>query len=300
MTVQPCALSRFQKKLLWQDIELSEIYPLLKMCVWEDINNKGDITSEICQVKDSGVAALIAREEMVICGLPLIPLIIQEFQLQSILLENIKVDGERAQKNEIFAYLHGKQKEILLVERTILNFVQRLSGIATLTRQFSTILDKYEVGLLDTRKTTPGHRILEKYATCCGGGYNHRMNLSDRILIKDNHLASEGINSTMDFSKFLKKIVKKADNALVEIEIDQIDYLLPAIEAGVDAVLLDNFTPKEVKTAVLTNKNKVVLEASGGINLESVENFAETQPHFISTGAPIHNSRWIDIGLDWK
>ena len=300
MTVQPCALSRFQKKLLWQDIELSEIYPLLKMCVWEDINNKGDITSEICQVKDSGVAALIAREEMVICGLPLIPLIIQEFQLQSILLENIKVDGERAKKNEIFAYLHGKQKEILLVERTILNFVQRLSGIAALTRQFSTILDKYEVGLLDTRKTTPGHRILEKYATCCGGGYNHRMNLSDRILIKDNHLASEGINSTMDFSKFLKKIVKKADNALVEIEIDQIDYLLPAIEAGVDAVLLDNFTPKEVKTAVLTNKNKVVLEASGGINLESVENFAETQPHFISTGAPIHNSRWIDIGLDWK
>ena len=300
MTVQPCSLSRFQKKLLWQDIELSKVFPLLKMCVSEDINNKGDITSEICQVEDSGIAALIAREEMVICGLPLIPLIIQEFQLESIIVKNFKVDGERTKKNEVFACLHGRQKDILLVERTILNFIQRLSGIATLTKQFCTILDKYEVGLLDTRKTTPGHRILEKYATSCGGSYNHRMNLSDRILIKDNHLASHGINSTMGFSRFLKKVVKKARNEVVEIEIDQIEYLVPAIEAGVDAVLLDNFSPEEVKSAVLINKNRVVLEASGGINLESLECFAETKPNFISTAAPIHSCRWIDIGLDWK
>lgn len=300
MIDQPSALSRFQKKLSWQDVELSEVYPLLKICVSEDINEIGDITSKICQVKDSGVAVLIAREEMVICGLPLIPLIIQEFQVKSIHVENIKVDGDRVKKNEIFANLRGKQKDILLVERTILNFIQRLSGISTLTKRYSTILDKYEVGLLDTRKTTPGHRILEKYATSCGGGYNHRMNLSDRILIKDNHLASYRIDSKINFSRFMKKIVQKADKDMVEVEIDQIDHLTPAIEANVDAVLLDNFTPEEVKKAVEINKNRVVLEASGGINLKSLEYFAKTKPHFISTGAPIHSSRWIDIGLDWK
>jgi nicotinate-nucleotide pyrophosphorylase (carboxylating) len=196
--------------------------------------------------------------------------------------------------------LHGKQKDILLVERTILNFIQKLSGISTLTKQYSTILDKYKVGLLDTRKTNPGHRILEKYATSCGGGYNHRMNLSDRILIKDNHLASHHIDSANKFSGFMKKIVQKAEKDIVEVEIDQIDYLIPAIEAEVDAVLLDNFTPEEVKQAVEINKNRVVLEASGGIDLESLEYFARTKPHFISTGAPIHRSRWIDIGLDWQ
>lgn len=300
MINQPSALSRFQKKLSWQDVELSKVFPLLKISVSEDIDNNGDITSKICQVKDSGVAVLIAREEMVICGLPLIPLIIQEFQLKSIHVENIKVDGDRVKKNEIFAYLRGQQKDILLVERTILNFIQRLSGISTLTKQYSTILDKYEVGLLDTRKTTPGHRILEKYATSCGGGYNHRMNLSDRILIKDNHLASHSIDSKINFSRLMKKIVQKAGKDMVEVEIDQIDHLVPAIEANVDAVLLDNFTPEEVRKAVEINKNRVVLEASGGINLKSLEYFAKTKPHFISTGAPIHSSRWIDIGLDWK
>ena len=300
MINQPSALSRFQKKLSWQDVELSKVFPLLKISVSEDIDNNGDITSKICQVKDSGVAVLIAREEMVICGLPLIPLIIQEFQLKSIHVENIKVDGDRVKKNEIFAYLRGQQKDILLVERTILNFIQRLSGISTLTKQYSTILDKYEVGLLDTRKTTPGHRILEKYATSCGGGYNHRMNLSDRILIKDNHLASHSIDSKINFSRLMKKIVQKAGKDMVEVEIDQIDHLVPAIEANVAAVLLDNFTPEEVRKAVEINKNRVVLEASGGINLKSLEYFAKTKPHFISTGAPIHSSRWIDIGLDWK
>ena len=300
MINQPSALSRFQKKLSWQDVELSKVFPLLKISVSEDIDNKGDITSKICQVKDSGVAVLIAREEMVICGLPLIPLIIQEFQLKSIHVENIKVDGDRVKKNEIFAYLRGQQKDILLVERTILNFIQRLSGISTLTKQYSTILDKYEVGLLDTRKTTPGHRILEKYATSCGGSYNHRMNLSDRILIKDNHLASHSIDSKINFSRLMKKIVQKAGKDMVEVEIDQINHLVPAIEANVAAVLLDNFTPEEVRKAVEINKNRVVLEASGGINLKSLEYFAKTKPHFISTGAPIHSSRWIDIGLDWK
>ena len=299
MNAQPTALKDFKIRLSWQDIDLTKISPLLKICVSEDVKNVGDITSEVCQIKDSGVASLVSREEMVVCGLPIIPLIIEEFNISSLQVENIKIDGEKIPAKNTLAFLHGKQKDILLVERTILNFVQKLSGIATLTNQYSSILDKYDVGLLDTRKTTPGHRVLEKYATICGGGYNHRMNLSDRILIKDNHFASNKINSLQGFSSFLKKCVQKSNAEIIEVEIDQIEFLEPAIEAGVDAILLDNFTPQDVEKAVMLNNNRVVLEASGGIDIDTLECFAEAQPHFISTGAPIHQSRWIDIGLDW-
>ena len=299
MNAQPTALKDFKIRLSWQDIDLTKISPLLKICVSEDVKNVGDITSEVCQIKDSGVASLVSREEMVVCGLPLIPLIIEEFNISSLQVENIKIDGEKIPAKNTLAFLHGKQKDILLVKRTILNFVQKLSGIATLTNQYSSILDKYDVGLLDTRKTTPGHRVLEKYATICGGGYNHRMNLSDRILIKDNHFASNKINSLQGFSSFLKKCVQKSNAEIIEVEIDQIEFLEPAIEAGVDAILLDNFTPQDVEKAVMLNNNRVVLEASGGIDIDTLECFAEAQPHFISTGAPIHQSRWIDIGLDW-
>jgi nicotinate-nucleotide pyrophosphorylase (carboxylating) len=299
LNAQPTALKDFKIRLSWQDIDLTKISPLLKICVSEDVKNVGDITSEVCQIKDSGVASLVSREEMVVCGLPLIPLIIEEFNISSLQVENIKIDGEKIPAKNTLAFLHGKQKDILLVERTILNFVQKLSGIATLTNQYSSILDKYDVGLLDTRKTTPGHRVLEKYATICGGGYNHRMNLSDRILIKDNHFASNKINSLQGFSNFLKKCVQKSNAEIIEVEIDQIEFLEPAIEAGVDAILLDNFTPQDVEKAVMLNNNRVVLEASGGIDIDTLECFAEAQPHFISTGAPIHQSRWIDIGLDW-
>jgi nicotinate-nucleotide pyrophosphorylase (carboxylating) len=196
--------------------------------------------------------------------------------------------------------LHGKQADILLTERTVLNFIQRLSGVATTSNQYVSILDKENVGLLDTRKTTPGLRILEKYATACGGGFNHRMGLFDRILIKDNHLAALGISSIKDFSSFLSKVKNNSDNNLLEIEIDSIEYLETAIDAGVDAILLDNFEPSEIRKAVSVNDNRVVIEASGGISLKSLDEFAKTQPHFISTGAPIHTSRWRDIGLDWK
>lgn len=181
MIDQPLALSDFQKRLSWRDVDPAKILPLLKISISEDIDKRGDITSSISGVKGSGLAAIVAREEMVICGIHLIPLIINQFEGSSVKVDNIKFDGQKISSGTEIAYLEGKQKDILTIERTILNFIQRLSGISTLTNQFSSILSKYQVGLLDTRKTTPGHRILEKYATGCGGGYNHRMSLSDRI-----------------------------------------------------------------------------------------------------------------------
>ena len=300
MTPPPFALSKFQKRISWEEIDQSHLIDHLRLCVQEELASYGDLTSNLCQIRGNGTAELVSREDMIVCGLPLLPLIFQAFKISSIRVENFVQDGDKVAKGTSISRFYGKQAEILLTERTVLNFIQRLSGVATTSNLYVSILSKENVGLLDTRKTTPGLRVLEKYATACGGGFNHRMGLFDRILIKDNHLAALGISSNKDLSTFLTKIKNNSANNLLEIEIDSIEYLETAIDAGVDAVLLDNFEPSEVRKAVLANDNRVVIEASGGISLESLDEFAQTHPHFISTGAPIHTSRWLDIGLDWK
>ena len=300
MTPPPFALSKFQKRISWEEIDQSHLIDHLRLCVQEELASYGDLTSNLCQIRGNGTAELVSREDMIVCGLPLVPLIFQAFKISSIRVENFVQDGDKVAKGTSISRFYGKQAEILLTERTVLNFIQRLSGVATTSNLYVSILSKENVGLLDTRKTTPGLRVLEKYATACGGGFNHRMGLFDRILIKDNHLAALGISSNKDLSTFLTKIKNNSANNLLEIEIDSIGYLETAIDAGVDAVLLDNFEPSEVRKAVLANDNRVVIEASGGISLESLDEFAQTHPHFISTGAPIHTSRWLDIGLDWK
>ena len=300
MTPPPFALSKFQKRISWEEIDQSHLIDHLRLCVQEELASYGDLTSSLCQIRGNGTAELVSREDMIVCGLPLLPLIFQAFKISSIRVENFVQDGDKVAKGTSISRFYGKQAEILLTERTVLNFIQRLSGVATTSNLYVSILSKENVGLLDTRKTTPGLRVLEKYATACGGGFNHRMGLFDRILIKDNHLAALGISSNKDLSTFLTEIKNNSANNLLEIEIDSIEYLETAIDAGVDAVLLDNFEPSEVRKAVLANDNRVVIEASGGISLKSLDEFAKTQPHFISTGAPIHTSRWRDIGLDWK
>lgn len=300
MTPPPFALSKFQKRISWEEIDQSHLIDHLRLCVQEELASYGDLTSNLCQIRGNGTAELVSREDMIVCGLPLVPLIFQAFKISSIRVENFVQDGDKVAKGTSISRFYGKQAEILLTERTVLNFIQRLSGVATTSNLYVSILSKENVGLLDTRKTTPGLRVLEKYATACGGGFNHRMGLFDRILIKDNHLAALGISSNKDLSTFLTEIKNNSANNLLEIEIDSIEYLETAIDAGVDAVLLDNFEPSEVRKAVLANDNRVVIEASGGISLESLDEFAQTHPHFISTGAPIHTSRWLDIGLDWK
>ncbi|MGY8712465.1 MAG: carboxylating nicotinate-nucleotide diphosphorylase [Verrucomicrobiia bacterium] len=296
MTPPPFALSKFQKRISWEEIDQSHLIDHLRLCVQEELASYGDLTSNLCQIRGNGTAELVSREDMIVCGLPLVPLIFQAFKISSIRVENFVQDGDKVAKGTSISRFYGKQAEILLTERTVLNFIQRLSGVATTSNLYVSILSKENVGLLDTRKTTPGLRVLEKYATACGGGFNHRMGLFDRILIKDNHLAALGISSNKDLSTFLTEIKNNSANNLLEIEIDSIGYL----ETAIDAVLLDNFKPSEVRKAVLANDNRVVIEASGGISLESLDEFAQTHPHFISTGAPIHTSRWLDIGLDWK
>ena len=238
---------------------------------------------------------------MIICGLQLVPLIIKEFTDGAVIFHTSFQDGQLIEPNQRIGKLVGSENEILIIERCALNFLQRLSGIATKANEFVSKIEDYGVGLLDTRKTTPGLRLLEKYASACGGCYNHRIGLFDRILIKDNHLAAAGVTEGHELEKFLSDIVEEnTGSVLIEIEVDKISQINPAIESGVDAILLDNFTPAEIGQVVKEVQNKVVIEASGGITEESISEFAKARPHFISTGAPIHSSRWVDIGLDWK
>jgi len=308
VTLDPLRINDFRHRIKWQDVENSQnLFNLLThCCVDEDMGEghsdnpwKLDITTSICNLKGIGEAALITRDDMIICGTKLAHFLLESFGCEDVHFKSFKNDGATCTKGERVGLLKGSISQILAVERTLLNFMQRLSGIATKTSQFVSVLKPYKVGLLDTRKTTPGHRIFEKYANACGGSYNHRMGLFDRILIKDNHLAAAGIKDHRSFVTFLLRVKEKSEGKLVEVEIDDLSMLEPAIEGKVDAILLDNFTPEEVTGAVNLNNNRVVLEASGGINKKNLEAYASAKPHFISTGAPVHTVNWVDIGLDW-
>ena len=305
MISNPPALEKFKNRISWKDIKHEKLRSYLQICLEEEIgaksnNKRSDLTSEACNISQNGAAKLVARENLTICGLPLIEELLTIYNANSLSIELFFEDGDCVSKGDAIARIKGNQKLILLTERTILNFIQKLSGIATKAHWFSKVTESDGVHLLDTRKTTPGLRELEKYASACGGSYNHRMGLYDRILIKDNHLAAKGIIKMEDLCIFLSKIKKKNPEIITEVEIDDIKYLIPAIESGIDAVLLDNFNPDQVKESVKVNQNRVVLESSGGINENSLKEFSKAKPHFISSGAPVHSSRWMDVGLDWE
>ena len=250
----PPALNKFKNRIGWDSINHNYLKSHLELCLSEEIglseNNKqiGDLTSNVCGIIETGSAKIVAREELIVCGLQLINVINEVFSAESLIINLLFKDGDLVNKGDVIGYIKGNQKHILLVERTILNFLQKLSGIATKTKKFSKITESRGVSLLDTRKTTPGLRQLEKYASACGGSYNHRMGLYDRILIKDNHLAAKSLNSigikkTRSFKSMLSEIKRNNEDTITEVEIDSIDLLIPAIESGVDAILLDNFTP---------------------------------------------------------
>jgi len=304
----PKTYENFKFQISWEDLDLSQVKEVIKLGLYEDAGGKfhslkkfPDITTKACKINNSGEALIVSREPMVVCGLKLLPLILESAGAKNIDVDYLCNDGDSLQEKINIARLSGSQFEILTIERIILNFLQRLSGIATKTHFFSTQLDSFGVHFLDTRKTTPTMRGLEKYATACGGGFNHRMGLFDRILIKDNHLAATKCQQGLKLENFLSKIVSHyASSYLIEVEIDSLEQLEPALRANVDAVLLDNFSPEEIEEAVSINKQKAVLEASGGINENTLQEYARSKPHFISSGYPIHSGRWMDIGMDWS
>lgn len=307
MNAAPPALKKFKHRISWDSLNKELLNKHLSICIEEDLGSlpkssfeKLDVSTKASRLSNSGTAKLMTREPMIICGLNLVPMILDAFGANKVIFKSTFKDGDFIEANELIAELIGPEADILVLERCILNFLQRLSGIATKTKEFVEKTEAFNVHLLDTRKTTPGLRMLEKYATACGGGYNHRIGLYDRILIKDNHLAASCATAGSKLRTFLSRIVEEnKSDLIIEVEIDSMAQFDPALDSGVDAILLDNFSPNEIRAAVQKNGNRIVLEASGGITEHTISQYAITKPHFISTGAPIHSSRWIDIGLDW-
>lgn len=181
----------------------------------------------------------------------------------------------------------------------MLNFLQKLSGVATLTAQYVTALGSSQTRLLDTRKTTPGYRVLEKYATACGGGWNHRLGLFDRVMLKDNHLAASDATLGTALAKLVAQARQTYPQLPVEVEVDALDQIPPVLEAGAHVILLDNFSDDALRQAVARIQGRALTEASGGITLERLPSLAGIGLDFISTGATVHQSGWVDIGMDW-
>ncbi len=274
---------------------------LIRLAIAEDFGDAGDRTSDaIIPASATGDSALVARSEGILSGLPVLRAIAAEFGLEDGLVLNTE-DGARLEPDQEIARLSGSRRQLLAMERLALNFLQRLSGIATLTHAFVQRVKHTKAKILDTRKTTPGWRFLEKYAVRCGGGVNHRSGLHDAIMIKDNHLAW-----LLDVEDPISTAISRARAAtpagmIVEIEVDTLDQFDRAINARPDIILLDNFQSAEHVEAVRRRDRiapDILLEASGGINLKSVQGVAETGVDRISVGAITHSAVALDLGLD--
>lgn len=262
----------------------------------------GDITSEGLIPRNSkGHLVFVLKQEGVIAGLPLVKRVLQKIDPTSECV-NLVNDGQYLKEGTQLARVAGCSRSLLKAERTALNFLQRLCGVATLTRQFVQEASKgsNSVRVVDTRKTTPGYRYLEKYAVRMGGGHNHRFSLSDAVLIKDNHLALFH-ESKGSFTNAIKKIRSIVPHTVsVEVEVDRIDQLQEVLDAGVDAILLDNMTCSQLKEAVRLIDGRAITEASGNVNLKTIREIAATGIDIISVGALTHSSPSLDISLDYE
>jgi nicotinate-nucleotide pyrophosphorylase (carboxylating) len=267
---------------------------VVRAALAEDLGRAGDVTAQATIPGDARLSAVFAtRRAGVVAGLACARLAVRELD-PSATFEVTAGDGNQVQPGTALARVEANARALLSAERTALNLLGRLSGIATLTRQYVDAVAGTRARIADTRKTTPGLRALEKYAVRCGGGVNHRFGLDDAILIKDNHVAAcgsvgEAVRRAKAFAGHLMK---------VEVEVDSLDQLDEALAEGPDVIMLDNFSLTDLAEAVRRAHGRAVLEASGGVNLQTVRAIAETGVDVISVGALTHSASVLDIGLD--
>ena len=270
---------------------------IIDLALAEDLG-KGDVTTEALIPGDQqGTGIIVAKEEGILAGIGVTTRVFQRVDPE-LKVDSLRVDGTKVKPGSKVAKVSGKIASILKAERVALNFLQRLSGIASETNRYVAKVEGLPVRIMDTRKTTPSLRSLEKYAVRVGGGTSHRMNLGDGVLIKDNHLAalrSQGLN--------LKQIVAKArqnspQRLPVEVEVGTVAEASEALEAGADVIMLDNMNLEDMCTAVQSIHGRALVEASGGITLDNVRAVAETGVDFISVGALTHSTKALDISLE--
>ena len=259
----------------------------------------GDITSESLIPADAQLTAkLVAREPGVLSGVDVfsaaMTLTDPATEVQPVL-----ADGARFEQGAVLATVAGAARSVLTAERVALNFLQRMSGIATMTAQFVAAVEGTQARIVDTRKTTPGLRLFERYAVRCGGGHNHRFSLSDAVLAKDNHLAVLTRNGERDLTGALREVRRRLPHTThLEVEVDRPDQIAAVLDAGVDTVMLDNFTLDQMRAAVEQIGGRTLVEASGSVKLDAVRAIAETGVDIISVGALTHSARALDLGLD--
>lgn len=266
---------------------------LIKAALAEDIGS-GDITTKaIVKPNEKGEAVFLAKDDFVMSGLFIAEKTFDLLDKKTVFKPLCK-DGDRIRKGQIIAGVSGRLEVLLAAERVALNFIQRLCGIATLTARFVDKTKELNVKILDTRKTTPCMRVLEKYAVRTGGGYNHRFGLFDCVLIKDNHIKAAG-----SITGAIRKVNRKyRDGMLVEVEVTSLKETREAVENGADIIMLDNMTPQRIASALKIIKNRAIVEVSGGVGLDNVVEVARKGVDFISIGALTHSAPSADISME--
>ena len=265
---------------------------LIRMALQEDITSEDVSTNAVMPTATKGTVELIAKEDGVIAGLDIYA------RVFTILDEKTEIDfhckdGDEVKKGELMATVTGDIRVLLSGERVALNYLQRMSGIATYTRQVAKLLEGSKVTLLDTRKTTPNCRVFEKYAVRVGGGCNHRYNLSDGVLLKDNHIGAAGsVTKAIQMAKAYAPFVRK-----IEIEVETLEQVKEAVEAGADIIMLDNMTPEVMKQAVELIDGRAQIECSGNITKENIQKIREIGVDFVSSGALTHSAPILDISM---
>jgi nicotinate-nucleotide pyrophosphorylase (carboxylating) len=271
-------------------VQQSTIEETVHIALREDIG-EGDITAELIPADAVSLANVISREACVFCGMDWFEEVFRQID-DEVFIEWQVQDGDSIAADETICSLSGPSRSLLTGERTALNFVQTLSATATIASRYAAAVEGTGAVVLDTRKTIPGLRAAQKYAVACGGCQNHRMGLFDAILIKENHILAAGdIQAAVDEARF------HSPGFPVEVEVENMGQLQQAIDAGVDRVLLDNFTTDQICEAVKSSKGKIPLEASGGITLENIRQYAETGVDFISTGSLTKDIIAIDLSM---
>ena len=277
----------------------AEIRQAVRAALAEDIGS-GDVTS-LATVPAAATLSVVmrAREPLVVAGLAFAETAFRSLS-RSVRIKQLAHDGQGIKAGAALLQITGPAQAILSAERVALNFVQRLSGVATLTARFVAAIQGTRAEILDTRKTTPGWRRFEKYAVACGGGRNHRVGLFDLVLIKDNHLAALRDAQPNAVAAAVQRARKQFPKLKVEVEADTLAQVKQAVAAAADIILLDNMSNVELRRAVKWIAGRAETEASGGVNLKTVRGIAQTGVDFISVGALTHSARAVDLGLDFK
>ena len=276
-----------------------EILRAVRAALAEDVGS-GDVTTLATVPEDSRCHAVMrAREPLVVAGIAFAETAFLELSNQIEIKSSIR-DGGQVAAGEVLFAVAGPTRAMLSAERVALNFVQRLSGVATAAAAYVEAIRGTQAQILDTRKTTPGWRTFEKYAVTCGGARNHRIGLFDMVLIKDNHLAALRDAQPNAVAAAVARARAKYPQLKVEVEADTLEQVKQAAEAGADFILLDNMTPAQLRAAVQLVAGRAQTEASGGVNLQTVRAIAESGVNFISVGAITHSARAVDIGLDFE